>query len=520
MSQQVSKSGLSRRDFVKVSSVAAAAGLLLPSFGRSAFAQPKKGGVLRIGVGHGSTADTIDPGIVNHLYLQLLVQSLHNYLVEPGADGQLVPEIAESWDSSDATKWVFKIRKGVTFHSGKSLTPEDVVASVNYHRGPKTTSTLAPNLASITDVKVDGQNVVFTLQSANADFPAMTTDFRLAILPSADGKIDPRNPDGCGGYVFDSYEPGVSSAVNRNPNFWKSDRAHFDRVEMLTIHDSTARMNALMTGEVDLIDRVDPSTVSLLKGRSNLKVQSIASPAHYVFGMDSRSAPLNNNNVRLALKYAFDRQELVDKILYGHGSVSNDNPISPASRYFYKDMEAKTYDPDKAKFYLKKAGLSSLDVALSACDAGFPGAVDAAVLYSDKAAAAGINITVDQVPNDGFAENVWMKKPFVASYWSGRVIEDQMFTMTYARGAPWNETYWSNDRFEELLPLARAELDQDKRREMYHEMQRLVSFEGATVIPMYNDYVNGLSEKIATPDVIGNQGNFDSYRCAERWWFT
>lgn len=519
MSQQVPKTGLSRRSFVKATAASAAVGLLLPSFGRSAFAQPKKGGVLRIGVGHGSTADTFDPGVLTNLHTQILAGAIHNYLVEPGDNGKLVPELAESWNSSDATTWVFKIRKGVTFHSGKSLTVDDVIASINYHRGDKSTSGAAPFVATIVDIKADGQNAIFTLKSANADFPSIMTDFHIPILPSADGKINPLGSDGCGGYVVDSFEPGVSSTLKRNTSYWKTDRAHFDRIEILTIHDSAARINALMTGEVDVIDRVDPSMVSLLKGRGNVNIQSIASPAHYLFAMDSRSAPLNDNNARLALKYGIDRQELVDKILYGHGSVSNDNPISPASRYFYKDLEAKPYDPDKAKFYLKKAGLDQLEVALSVADAGWPGAVDAAVLYSDKAAAAGIKITVDQVPNDGYAENIWMKKPFVASYWGGRIVEDQMFSMAYARGAPWNETFWSNDRFEELLPLARGELDQDKRRDMYYEMQRLVSFEGASVIPMYNDFVNALSEKVQTPEIVGNWGNLDAYRCAERWWF-
>jgi peptide/nickel transport system substrate-binding protein len=338
-------------------------------------------------------------------------------------------------------------------------------------------------------------------------------------MPGIDGKIDTTSTDGCGGYIVESYEPGVQATLNRNPNYWKSDRAHFDQVVLLTILDAAARLNALMTGEVDTIDQVDPASISLLESRGVAKILSISGNAHYVFPMDARVAPFNDNNVRLALKYAVDRQELVDKILAGHGSVSNDNPIGPANRYFYADMEPKTYDPDKAKFHLKEAGMDTLEVTLSAANAAFSGAVDAAVLMSEKAAPAGITITVDRVPDDGYWDNVWMKKPFCASYWGGRPTEDQMFTTAYQGGAAWNESFWSNARFDELLLAARSELDETKRREMYHEMQMLVSFEGSTIIPMYNNYVMALANTVATPEKVSNNWNLDGFRSVERWWF-
>jgi peptide/nickel transport system substrate-binding protein len=112
-----------------------------------------------------------------------------------------------------------------------------------------------------------------------------------------------------------------------------------------------------------------------------------------------------------------------------------------------------------------------------------------------------------------------MKKPFCASYWGGRPTEDQMFTTAYQGGAAWNESFWSNARFDELLLAARSELDDTKRREMYHEMQQLVSLDGSTIIPMYNNYVMALSNSIATPEKIGNNWNLDGFRSVERWWF-
>ena len=512
--------GMTRRGLLKSGMAMTAAGLILPAgMASMARAEPKKGGVFRIGLGHGSTTDSYDPGLWEQLYVQTFAAARVNYLIEIAADGNLVPELAESWDSADGMTWVFKIREGISFHSGKPMTPDDVVASLNFHRGEASTSAVKPFFDPVTDIKVDGQNVVVTLNAANADFPYLMSDYHLPILPSAEGKIDPNTSDGTGGYIVESYEPGVQATMNRNPNYWKADRAHFDQIIMLSILDPAARLNALMTGEVDLIDQVDPASIALLESRGVSKILSVSGNAHYCFPMDVRAAPFGDNNVRLALKYAFDRQELVDKILAGHGSVANDNPIGPANRYYFAEMEAKTYDPDKAKFYLKEAGMDTLEVTLSAANAAFSGAVDAAVLMSEKAAAAGITINVDRVPDDGYWDNVWMKKPFAASYWGGRPVEDQMFTTAYVSGAEWNESFWSNEAFDKLLVAARSELDDAKRREMYQEMQRLVSFEGSTIIPMDNNYVMAVANSVGTPEKISANWNLDGFRCVERWWF-
>lgn len=520
MTHHMPPNGITRRKLLQGTAAIGAAGLILPASMQVAQAAPQQGGVFRVGIGHGSSTDGYDPGLWDQLYSQVFAAARHNQLIEIDADGSLVPEIAESWDSADGSTWVFKIREGVTFHSGKTLTAEDVVASINHHRGETSTSVIKPFFEPVTDVKVDGSNVVVTLSSPDADLPFLMADYHLPIMPGIDGKIDPTSTDGCGGYVVESYEPGVQASLNRNPNYWKPGRAHFDRIEALSILDPAARLNALITGQVDAIDQIDPASIGLLESRDVAKVLSIPSNAHYAFAMDSRAAPYSDNNVRLALKYALDREELVDKILAGHGAVSNDNPIGMGNRYFHAEMEAKSYDPDKSKFYLKQAGVDTLDVTFSAANAAFSGAVDAAVLIQEKAAAAGINVTVDRAPDDGYWDNVWMKKPVAATYWGGRATENAMFTLAYSKGAAWNETFWSNERFEELLVAARSELNEDLRREMYHEMQEIVSFEGSTLIPMYNNYVMALGKSVATPDRVSAAWNLDGLRCVERWWFT
>jgi peptide/nickel transport system substrate-binding protein len=311
----------------------------------------------------------------------------------------------------------------------------------------------------------------------------------------------------------------VRTTLKRNPNYWKSGRAHFDEAEVLVITDVTARTNALTTGEIDAMDQVDLKTAHLLKRNKKVKIQETSGTQHYTFAMHTNKAPFDNNDVRLALKYAIDREALVKTILRGHGVVGNDHPIGRSNFYHASDLPQRAYDPDKAKFHLKKAGLSSLKVDLSAADAAYSGAVDAAVLYKEHAAKAGIEINVVRESNDGYWSNVWLKKPWSAVYWGGRQTEDWMFSLAYADGAAWNDSFWKHERFNKLLIEARAELNSDKRRGMYFEMQKIVSDEGGVVVPMFANYVFALSNKIGHDENMSAEKNLDGTKGMERWWF-
>ncbi|MDH3264243.1 MAG: ABC transporter substrate-binding protein, partial [Paracoccaceae bacterium] len=132
MTMTKAPAGFSRRGLLQGASALGAAALILPAGARRAAAQPKPGGVFRVGIGHGSTADGYDPGLWDNLYAQTFAAARHNQLIEVAADGQLTPEIAEGWETSDGATWVFRIREGVTFHSGKTLTVDDVLASLNH----------------------------------------------------------------------------------------------------------------------------------------------------------------------------------------------------------------------------------------------------------------------------------------------------------------------------------------------------------------------------------------------------
>jgi peptide/nickel transport system substrate-binding protein len=512
---------IDRRSFLAGAAAVGALGAASTFTAGNAMAQmPKKGGSFRIGKAHGQTTDTLDPGTSENGFTTPLLHGIYSYLTMVGVDGSVQPDLAESWEASDdASVWTFNIRQGVTFHDGRPLTVEDVIVSINHHRGADSTSAAGPIVKPIQNIRSDGPTkVVFELEAGNADFPYILTDYHLPIGPAKDGKLDWKAGNGTGVYKLDEFKPGISAAFTRNENHWDPDRGFFDDVTMLSLVDLNARTTALVSGEVHAIDRLDLKTVGLLGRRPGININSVAGTQHFTFAMSCNQDPYTDVNVRRALKYAINREEMVEKILFGYGSVGNDHPIGPGQRFYNDQMAQTSYDPDKAKFYLNEAGMDSLKVKLSASDAAFGGAVDAAVLYQNSAMKAGIDIEVVREPNDGYWSDVWMVKPFSAVYWSGRPVEDQMFSTAYQSGVAWNDTFWSNERFDELLVMARAELVEERRREMYFEMQEIVNQDGGAVIPMFANYVFATLDEVNTGDLASNQ-DVDGERWMERWSF-
>jgi peptide/nickel transport system substrate-binding protein len=525
MKSLAAKGKVSRREFIQY---ALATGMTVAAadtlFVKAVQAAPKKGGFARIALAHGATTDSMDPGTYPDTGTQVpLSGTLSNSLMEVDNKGNVVFDLAESMEPSDDVKtWVFKLKKGLTFHNGKDVTANDVVASFRHHMGADSKSAAKSLLDQVSDIKADGKDTVtFTLKGGNADFPYVTSEYHLIIMPAKeDGTADWQSGIRTGAFSLEKFEPGVRTKLKRNPHYHKEGKPYFDEIEFLNITDVAARTNALTTGEVQYIGRPDLKTLDRLKRNSQLEIDEVTGYAHYVFVMDVTKPPYDNADVRRALKYAVNREEIAKKIFLGHATAGNDNPVPPppAVKFSINPQPRYTYDPDKAKHYLKQAGLSSVKVNLSAADAAFNGAVDAAVLYKESASKAGIDVNVVREPNDGYWDNVWLKKEFCASYWSGRPTVDWMLTTTYAADAAWNESHWKNPHFNELLVAARAELDEKKRAQMYAEAQQLIHDDGGTIVLVFNNLLDAHSKKLAHGDIAANW-EVDGLRLAERWWF-
>lgn len=509
-----STTAIGRRGFLAGS---AALGLLGLS-GRPLHAQdtPKKGGVLKLGIGGGSTTDDFDirkltdwvP--VNQAYMVM------NGLVEIDADNTAQPELFESWEAAEgAVEWTFKVRQGISFHNGKTLTADDILYSLNLHRGDSGSAARSVAAALKDIVKIDDATVKITLESGNADLPYVLSDYHFLVVP--DGFDDWMNPIGTGPFKLERMEPGVRARFTRNETYWKPGCANVDAVEVIVINDIAARTNALMSGQVHAINSVDFKTVDLLGRNPNIEIVKSAGGQHFTFLMDCTQAPFTDTNVRLAIKYAVDREQLLTTALRGYGQLGNDHPIPKTDRFFNTELPQRAYDPEKAKYHLKQAGLDSLSVTLSASDAAFAGAVDAAAIFRTAAAGAGIDVNLKRAPADGYWNDVWMKAPFCMSYWGGRPTADQMLTIAYQSGSAQNDTHWKNARFDSLLAEARALLDEEKRREIYWELQQIVHDDGGAMIPMFGDYLDAVSKKVkgVTPHPMFN---LMGARMAEKVW--
>lgn len=512
---------ISRRDLIRLAmttGIGLSGATLLA--GRAMAQTPQKGGFLRAGLGHGATTDTLDPGTLEAGFLIPLASAINGYLTGFDARSAVEAGLAESWEATpDAKSWTFTLRRDATFHDGRPVTAEDVIASINYHRGEASTSAAKPLVAKVVDIRSPGAGVIeFELDSGNADFPAALADYHFAILPADGDTIDWRSGVGSGPYVLENFEPGVSAELRRYDGFWSDAVGHLNEWRLLSLIDGNARTTALISGNVDVIDKVDPSTAALLGRNPAVAVHTVAGNQHYTFPMRTDVAPFEDNTVRQAIKWAIDRESLVERVLFGYGSVGNDHPIGRGQQFYNDQMEQKAFDPDRARGLLRDAGLDGLNVQLHTSEGAFSGAIDAAVLIKDSCAQAGIDVEVVREPSDGYWSNVWRNKPWCASYFAGRPVEDLMLSLAYPTGVSWNESFWSNERFDTLLAEARAELDADRRREMYYELQDIVANQGGVAIPMFANYIFASRDNVGHPETFGANQDMDGARFVERWW--
>ncbi len=487
---------MNRREFLEraatlgVSAVAATTLLDASAYA----ATPKRGGEVVWADGESSPAETYDPTKMLSGTDATRSYQVYNRLTNLDHDLNVVPNLAAEWESAnEATEWTFRLREGVEFHNGKTLTSEDVLYSMNEHIKEDSTSPSKALLSSIVDMKADGDNVVtITLNSGNADFPIqLGHDYHTSVVPSGWKDGDP--VVGTGPYKLVEFEPGIRSVVTRNENYFKSDAAWVDTWITQNVTDATARTNGMRTGTID-ISGVDPRVADMIGRDPAITVHSTPSGAHFLWAMMCDRPPSDDLNLRLALKHCADRQAMVDQLLLGHGTVGNDFPVNPGIPMYCREIPQHDYDPDKARFYWDKTGLSSVEISASTQAGEF--AVDACVMLQESAKAAGITIDIKRVPADGYWEHTWMKVPICASNWNSRPTADLILTLVFQSDAEWNETQWKNDRFDELLVLGRKTVDPVLRYEIYCEAEALVHGDGGAFIPFFMNFVEATRQRI------------------------
>jgi peptide/nickel transport system substrate-binding protein len=494
---------VSRREFMGRAAALGASSLaistMLASADATAAETPKNGGTLRLGLGGGSTTDSIDVTSYNDSVMIDVAPGLFDGIIEWGEDGRPHPDLAESFEPKNGAKdWIFNLRKGIKFSNGQEFNADDAIYSLNLHRGD-TKSGGAGSLKPITDVKkLDKYQIQLSLAAPDADLPYSLTDYHVKMVP--DGFKDWAKPVGTGPFSLDKYDPGVRISLKKTRDYWKEGRGHLDAVEITVINDGSARLNALISGQIDAINRVDHKAVALLS--KSPKIQIVRAPGgwHAVIAMQCDKAPYDNADIRMAMKLATDREQILKALFSGYGTVGNDHPIPPTDPYFNSELPQRKYDPEKAAAFLKKSGIA-----------------DPKILLQASAAKAGIKVDLKKEPADGFWDNVWLKGAFVSSYWGGRAAATQMLSVAYAANAPWNETHWNNEKFEKLLADARGETDEAKRKPYIWEMQALLNEQGGAIIPVFKDWLDAHLDKVGGHTPHGGFDMDNGYITQKAW---
>ncbi|MFJ1651368.1 ABC transporter substrate-binding protein [Streptomyces sp. NPDC088337] len=465
---------------------------------------PARGGTLRIARPAASDAETLDPASSLSAYEYL--GALYNRLVRISPDGMLAPDLAESWEPDDkAATWTFRLRKGVTFHDGRAFTAADAAYTLRHILDKATASPQAAVLAPLIDPETlrtpDPHTLVVPLKTPNAEFPSLLTHYNCYVVPDGSAKSIGRTGIGTGPFKLESFAPAGPGRITAYPDHWAG-RPVLDAIAFYSVADMSARSNALLAGQVDLLSQtnLDFATARVVAASDRATVARVKNAQWYVLPMLTTEKPFTDVRVRQAMKLAYDPEHVVKVALQGAGSAGWDNPVPPSDPVHISTHPE--HDPEKARYLLKQAGQEGLAVDLytSAYDPLF---TPMALAYRDSAGRAGIRVRVKTASADSYYTQIWMKKPLMATYWfTGRPV-DQLFTQIFRSGSSYNETAWSDKDFDALLDRARRETDDTLRHDLYGEAQTMVIERGGAMTPMFADRLVGISRQVRGYDEHG-----------------
>ncbi|HUG23647.1 ABC transporter substrate-binding protein [Piscinibacter sp.] len=475
---------------------------------------PKRGGKLRVAGATAAATDTLDPAKQSNHTDYSRGNMLYNGLTS--LDGSLTPQpaLAESFNTTDAKTWVFTLRKGVTFHDGKALTPADVVYSISRHKDPATASKAKVLADQIESVKATGPNeVTVVLTSPNADLPVILGTFHFHIVK--EGTTDFAAGIGTGPYKLKEFKPGVRSVVVRNDNYWKPGKPYLDEIEFVGIGDESARVNALLSGGMDLVGSINPRSMARVNGTPGFAVFKTQSGQYSDLIMRKDTGPGANPDFVLAMKHLFDREQMKKTIALDQAVVGNDQPVDPTNRFHFAGLPQRPFDPEKAKFHLKKSGITGAVPVVASPAALY--SVEMALVLQQTARGIGLDLDLKRMPADGYWSNHWLNSPVGFGNINPRPSADILLTQFFKSDAQWNESRWKNEKFDQVLVAARAETDLAKRKQMYADLQTMIHQEAGIGIPLFLASLDGHTTKLKGLSPIP-LGGLMGYNFAENVW--
>ncbi len=455
--------------------------------------KPGRGGKLRVGFQSAGSTGSIDPDITAGQMVEYARHNaINNLLVARNDDLELELSLAEEIESNaTGGEWTIRVKDGVEFHNGKTLGADDVIASFERKLGKDSS---AKSTFAMVDPKgmqkLDERTVRLKLKQPYGPFKAALATIAGYITPV---DFDPKNPVGTGPFKFVSFKAGDSTSLVRFANYF-GEAALVDELDLLEFQDESAQTNALLAGQIDASGGLPFAQVKVVERRSDLAAVISQSCAWRPFVMRCDVKPFDDVRVRQAMRLIVDRQQLIDSAFAGQGEIANDL-YAPFDTVYNEAIPQREQDLDQARSLLKAAGHDSLSLKLTT-SAIAPGLVEASTVLVQQAKEAGVNISIEKVnPSDYFGDR-WLSYPFTVDYWSQ---PDYLATAALADGpgAVYNETHFEDPEFNSLFEKAIAEVDDDARKDIAHQMQEIQHERGGYIIWGFPNYVDAHTKKVA-----------------------
>lgn len=482
----------------------------------AAAGKPRKGGQLIVALNDGGASDTLSPWNMPTYNSAARANQVYERLFK-AIDGVNHPALALSAEpNANGTVWRVKLRSGVTFHNGKTLTADDVLYSYRYVANPKNNSESLARM-DVFDLgasrAVSPTEVKFVMKQPLGDFKTLASEKALWITP--DGWTDFSKPMGTGPFIFKSWQPGITALYERNPHYWQTGASGgppwIDSLQFQFTPDNTARLNALLGGQVQEITYIDFSPAKANLSNPSINVIRTTQPQTNPFYMQIDAPQFRDVRVREALKMVLDRNEMVTNILLGFGSVGDD-VMGKGLPSYNTDLPQRPHDPEQAASLLKQAGVQNMHLTLPTSNAE-PGMLPSAVAFKSAATAAGINLTLQQIESGTyFSNNLYLKAPFYMTNW-GQSFESWA-SDALLKNSPYNETHWYNSQWAAQFLKAQGIVDDTKRIAAYKALQVPLWKEGGYIAWGFFETLDAASSKVHgivpnnSPD-YQNLGGFD-----------
>ncbi|MGH3519734.1 MAG: ABC transporter substrate-binding protein [Haloechinothrix sp.] len=510
MTQQPGGQPLSRRDVLRLSLYgAAAAGTATFLSGCASAAIPGAkagrsasgvGGRLRVGIVGGSVKDTLDAHLpVTHPDQARLI-NLYDGLATFDEHYRIQLALAESIEpSKDAQVWTIRLREGVEFHNGKTMAAEDVAFTLRRILDPENPKVGATGFSSVdlNAVKIlDDRTVRLTLTTPDATLLDAFAQYSNGIVPVG---YNPKKPVGAGAFRLSSFQPGQQSVFARNANYWRDHEPYVSELVIIDFPDDTARVNAVLGGQVDAIDQLPVGLISVVESDPSLRVLEATTGAWLPFTMRVDRPPFDDVRVRQAMRLVVDREQMIRQVLDGRGSIGNDI-YAPFDAGYPSHLPQRTQDIALARKLLKEAGHDGLKVELVTSPVA-AGLVEAAQVYAAQAKDAGITVTVRKVDPGEFYGSNYLRWDFAQDYWFTRNFLPQAAAGSLPT-APYNETHWNDAEFNALVAKARRTVDDDARNALISQAQEIEYERGGYIIWGFTNQVDAYSSRLSgfSPD--------------------